>query len=197
MRRSVVSAVLVTIIVLAGCAFAGSPTRVPAPEATDFLSLATVGGCLPTPPPSVPQAPVFDPPTPTPRPMPVADPDPPTEPMRLFVATSIVRNGAEVSLVTPPPGTIDPTGLQVRFGAWCSGGFFAGCNRHGWSWTVVDGRLRIEGGGSTIVGCNPDLTGQDSWLARFFDSAPTIRLTRSELILEGGDTTIRLAEHTE
>jgi hypothetical protein len=191
--RTIVYCVLVgAITLLAGCGFAGPTTPQPHPQATDFFSTATVGGCTPTPAPSVPDAPVFDPPTPTP--LAVAGPPGPSQRMREFVATSIVRSGREVSLVTPPPNTIDVTGLQVSFGEWCRGGFFAGCNRHGFLWTVVDGRLRVDDVSSTIVGCNPDLTAQDSWIAQFFSAAPTVRVTRDEVILESGDTVIRLVE---
>jgi heat shock protein HslJ len=114
--------------------------------------------------------------------------------MRQYLATSISRGGEELGLVTPPPDTIEITGLRVEFGEWCRGGFFAGCNRHGWIWTIADGRLRIDGIDSTIVGCNADLAGQDTWLAQFFESDPFIRVTREEVVLESGDTVIRLRE---
>ena len=107
----------------------------------------------------------------------------------------MTRNGQPFVLGTPHPD-FNYSGLRVTFGEWCRGGFFAGCNRHSWLWTIVDGRLRIDDSGATIVGCTTANLEQDEWLDSFFRSSPRIRLQGATLTIVGADIEIVLTEES-
>ena len=56
--------------------------------------------------------------------------------------------------------------FEMRFGA--------GCNSHFGEYEVVDGVFQMLGMGATEIGCDTSLMEQDSWLASFFTSSPTV-----------------------
>ena len=69
-------------------------------------------------------------------------------------------------------------------------GFSAGCNSHFGSYTLCDGKLCLQGLGSTQIGCEPALAAQDEWLANFFTSQPQIVLEGDTLTFTGAAATL-------
>jgi heat shock protein HslJ len=86
---------------------------------------------------------------------------------------------------TPAPGTT----ISVRFSDE-GFGFSAGCNGHFGQYTLCDGKLCIQGLGSTDIGCDPALAAQDGWLASFFTSEPQIDLVGDTLTFTGSEATL-------
>lgn len=71
---------------------------------------------------------------------------------------------------------------EMRFGA--------GCNTHGGEYEVVDGVFEMAGMYATEMGCEMELMDQDSWLATFFTSSPTIAHDGDTLTFTGADATL-------
>jgi len=75
---------------------------------------------------------------------------------------------------------------------------FAGCNRLGAAVAagelLADGRLWIDGFGSTARGCKPPLRAQDEWLTKFLGSKPSWQLNGDQLTLTSAGTTITLLD---
>lgn len=69
-------------------------------------------------------------------------------------------------------------------------GFSAGCNGHGGTYEVRDGRLIIPGLGSTQIGCDAELHTQDDWLAAFFTSMPLLTMEGDRLTFVGDNATL-------
>lgn len=69
-------------------------------------------------------------------------------------------------------------------------GFSAGCNSYFGDYSVCDGKLCIQGLGSTEIGCDPDHSAQDQWLADFFTSEPRIDLEGDQLTFTGAEATL-------
>ncbi|GAA3381701.1 META domain-containing protein [Cryptosporangium minutisporangium] len=103
-----------------------------------------------------------------------------------FEAVEVTEDGARRPLVRG-------TTLEVRFGADGSVEMEAGCNRL--SAPVTIGRSRLDVGQiiQTDKGCRGVLHAQDDWLADFFGGDPSWRPEDTEVVLERGTTTIRLA----
>ncbi len=74
----------------------------------------------------------------------------------------------------------------------------AGCNRMGAAVAagalLADGRLWIDGVGSTAKGCRPPLQAQDEWLTKFLVSRPSWHLNGDQLTLTSAGTTIALLD---
>jgi heat shock protein HslJ len=62
------------------------------------------------------------------------------------------------------------------------------------TYRIVDGRLVVEGSGTTEIGCDPERQAQDDWLFGFLGAHPTIRLAGNDLTLEAGDTIVALLD---
>jgi heat shock protein HslJ len=86
---------------------------------------------------------------------------------------------------TPAPGTT----ISVSFGSE-GFGFSAGCNSHFGEYTLCDGKLCIQGLGSTAIGCDAAHSAQDEWLATFFTSQPQIALDGDTLTFTGVAATL-------
>jgi len=69
-------------------------------------------------------------------------------------------------------------------------GFHAGCNHHSGPYQVRDGRLVLEGLGSTAIGCEQPLSDQDSFLASFFTAGPALQLDGDRLTFTGDSATL-------
>ena len=52
--------------------------------------------------------------------------------------------------------------------------FGAGCNTHGGGYQVTNGVFEMPGMYATEMGCEMELMDQDSWLANFFMSSPSV-----------------------
>ena len=75
---------------------------------------------------------------------------------------------------------------------------YAGCNRLGAAVAagelLADGRLWIDGVGSTAKGCRPPRQAQDEWLTKFLVSKPSWHLNGDQLTLTSAGTTITLLD---
>ena len=76
--------------------------------------------------------------------------------------------------------TQDPR--EMRFGA--------GCNTHGGEYEVVDGVFEMAGMYATEMGCEMELMDQDSWLATFFMSSPSVVHDGDTITFTGSDATL-------
>jgi heat shock protein HslJ len=111
---------------------------------------------------------------------------PPALDGRSFLSTSVTEGGEDRPLVA---------GTRIRL-AFQGGniGASAGCNTMSGAYRVVDGRLVVEGSGTTEIGCDPERHAQDDWLFGFLGARPTVRLAGNDLTLEAGDTIVRLLD---
>jgi heat shock protein HslJ len=98
---------------------------------------------------------------------------------RTFVSTEVegetLVDGSEISL-TFEDGTV---------------GANAGCNNMSAGYTVADGTLEVAGPiAQTQMACPDDLQGQDTWIAEFLESGPTLALDGDQLTLSNAEVTI-------
>jgi len=105
---------------------------------------------------------------------------------REFLSTSVTEGGVVRQLV---PGTR----ISLRFNG-DQIGVSAGCNIMGGTYRLEGGRLMVEGGAMTEMGCDEPRHAQDDWLFGFLGSDPTARLTGNDLVLTSGGTTITLLD---
>jgi heat shock protein HslJ len=70
----------------------------------------------------------------------------------------------------------------------------AGCNSQGGDYAVSDGRLVVDGLGSTLRACSPGLSEQDTWLNAFITSLPRLELSGDRLTLTGDEATLVLLD---
>jgi heat shock protein HslJ len=107
---------------------------------------------------------------------------------REFLSTAITDGGAPFQLV---PGT------RVRLGFTDSNlSAQAGCNTFGATYRIDGGRLIIDGGAMTEMGCDEARNQQDQWLFAFLGSKPAATLAGTDLTLDNGRTSIRLVDRT-
>jgi len=75
---------------------------------------------------------------------------------------------------------------------------YAGCNSLGASAAagelLTDGRLWIDGGWHSQIGCEPPLLAQDEWLTEFLVSKPSWHLNGDQLTLTSAGTAITLLD---
>ncbi|AZI58567.1 META domain-containing protein [Nakamurella antarctica] len=69
----------------------------------------------------------------------------------------------------------------------------AGCNTTSGSVNLVDGKISAPQMTQTLIGCEPALLEQDTWLAAFFASTPTWALVGDTLTLTSGRSVITMA----
>ena len=86
-------------------------------------------------------------------------------------------------------------GTQIRL-SFTDGqlGASAGCNTMGGAYRVEDGRLIVEGGGMTEMGCDEERHAQDDWLFGFIGSQPSLAQEGDKLTLTSGETVIALQD---
>ena len=107
---------------------------------------------------------------------------------RDFLSNGITDNGAALALV---PGT------RVRLGFTDTNvTASAGCNTFGATYRIEGGRLVIDGGAMTEMGCDEPRNQQDQWLFAFLGSKPGATLAGTDLTLDNGRTIIRLVDRT-
>jgi heat shock protein HslJ len=112
-----------------------------------------------------------------------ATPAPPTLDGRTFVST-----GVDGHVLVPG------TQIVLTFRNGTDLGASAGCNTIGGTYTLANGVLRVQAGGMTEMGCDPDRHAQDDWLIDFLTSEPRITLLGNDLTLAKDGTTIRLLD---
>lgn len=103
-----------------------------------------------------------------------------------WISTAVTEAGADRPLVD---------GTQVRL-SFTDGqlGASAGCNTMGGAYRVEDGRLIVEGGGMTEMGCDEERHAQDEWLFGFLGSQPMLVQEGDKLTLTSGETVIALQD---
>lgn len=107
---------------------------------------------------------------------------------REFLSNGITDGGAQFDLV---PGTrvrltFTDTGLSAN----------AGCNIFGATYRIEGGRLVVDGGAMTEMGCDLARDQQDQWLFAFLGSKPGVTLAGTDLTLDNGKTIMRLVDRT-
>ena len=107
---------------------------------------------------------------------------------REFLSNGITDGGAAFALV---PGT--RVRLNFRDTSLSAS---AGCNTFGASYRIDGGRLVIDGGAMTEMGCDDARNRQDQWLFAFLGSKPGVTLTGTDLTLDNGATIMRLVDRT-
>jgi heat shock protein HslJ len=107
---------------------------------------------------------------------------------RTFLSTSVKQDGADRPLVA---------GTRIRL-SFTDGriGLSAGCNIIGGNYRVDGATLVVDAAGMTEMGCDDARHAQDDWIATFFSSRPTLRLTGNELALERDGLVITLLDRT-
>lgn len=70
----------------------------------------------------------------------------------------------------------------------------AGCNHISGPFEIEGGILRVEGLGSTQIGCQPELHAQDEWVMALLTGSPEIRFDDPELTIEGDEGTLVLVD---
>jgi heat shock protein HslJ len=107
---------------------------------------------------------------------------------REFLSNGITDGGARFDLV---PGTrVRLTFTDTRVSA------SAGCNIFGATYRIDAGRLVIDGGAMTEMGCDEARNAQDQWLFGFLGSKPAVTLAGPDLTLDNGRTIMRLVDRT-
>jgi len=107
---------------------------------------------------------------------------------REFLSNAITDGGAVLDLV---PGTrVRLTFTDTNLSA------SAGCNTFGASYRIDGGRLVIDGGAMTEMGCDDPRSRQDQWLFAFLGSKPGVTLAGTDLTLDNGRATMRLVDRT-
>jgi len=107
---------------------------------------------------------------------------------REFLSNGITDGGVAFQLV---PGT------RVRVGFTDTNvTASAGCNIFGATYRIDAGRLVIDGGAMTEMGCDDARNRQDQWLFAFLGSRPGATLAGTDLTLDNGRTIMRLVDRT-
>ncbi len=107
---------------------------------------------------------------------------------REFLSNGITDGGAAFALV---PGT------RVRLGFTATNlTANAGCNTFGATYRIEGGRLVIDGGTMTEIGCDERSNRQDHWLFAFLGSKPGATLAGVDLTLDDGRTIMSLVDRT-
>jgi heat shock protein HslJ len=73
-------------------------------------------------------------------------------------------------------------------------GFGAGCNGHGATYRIDDGKLIVGNFSSTDIGCDTPLHQQDEWLVQFLSSEPHITLSGDVLTVSNDEATLTLLD---
>jgi heat shock protein HslJ len=107
---------------------------------------------------------------------------------REFVSNGITDGGVRFDLV---PGTrVRLTFTDTHVSA------SAGCNIFGATYRIEGGRLVIDGGAMTEMGCDEARNKQDEWLFTFLGSKPGATLAATDFTLDNGRTIMRLVDRT-
>jgi heat shock protein HslJ len=107
---------------------------------------------------------------------------------REFLSNGITDGGAAFQLV---PGT--RVRLSFTDTSLTASG---GCNTFGGTYRIEGGRLLIDGGAMTEMGCDDARDKQDQWLFAFLGSKPATTLAGTDLTLDNGRTIMRLVDRT-
>ena len=105
---------------------------------------------------------------------------------RQFLSTLVTRDGKTFQLVSG-------TRIRITFDG-NSIGASAGCNSMSGDYRLAAGVLKVGMLSTTEMGCDEPRMTQDSWLAEFLGSNPSLTLTGNELVLATADTTLQLLD---
>jgi heat shock protein HslJ len=106
---------------------------------------------------------------------------------RTFLSTRVLQAGVDRPLV---PGTQ----IRLTFAGDGQLSASAGCNIFGGTYRVADGRLLVEGGGMTEMGCDEPRHAQDEWLFALLGAQPRVTLAGNELVLDQGAVQLGLLD---
>lgn len=91
----------------------------------------------------------------------------------------------------PVPNTV----IGITFGENGQLGFTTGCNGHGGEYTICEtDKLCVDQLMSTLIGCPQPLAEQESWLADFFTSKPTLTQDGDTLTVASDDATLEFLD---
>jgi heat shock protein HslJ len=107
---------------------------------------------------------------------------------REFLSNGITDGGAPFNLVQGTRVRLTFTDANVSAAA--------GCNIFGGTYRVEGGRLIIDGGAMTEMGCDEARERQDQWLFSFLGSKPSATLASTDLTLDNGTIIMRLVDRT-
>lgn len=107
---------------------------------------------------------------------------------RAFVATEITDRGAAHELVEGTEVALDFRESEVTARA--------GCNTILGSYEIDGSTLAYTGGGTTEMGCDPELHAQDEWLQEFLESQPEIADEGDTVVLSSGKTVMTLVDRS-
>jgi len=105
---------------------------------------------------------------------------------REFWSTSMTEGGEPKTLVDGTRITLRFSGDQI--------GASAGCNSMGGTFAVEGSTLRVTDLFMTEMGCDPDRSDQDDFVASALLASPTITLDGNDLTLATSDATIQLLD---
>lgn len=112
---------------------------------------------------------------------------------RRFRAVELVRDGQPFTSASPNGPWVEFAREQTRDVARYSGG----CNTSGGLLAIWPNRLDIDtDGGSTLIGCEPELHEQDDWLFAFMAADPWWSWDGEYLVLIVGRDRVTLVEDT-
>ena len=107
---------------------------------------------------------------------------------REFLSNGITDGGAPFALVPRTGVRLSFTDANVTASA--------GCNTFGATYRVEGGRVVIDGGAMTEMGCDDARDRQDNWLFAFLGSKPAATLAGTDLTLDNGQTIMRLVDRS-
>jgi heat shock protein HslJ len=103
-----------------------------------------------------------------------------------WLSTRVTEDGGDRALV-------DGTRIRLRF-ADGQLGASAGCNTFGGSYRIEDGRLIVEGGAMTEMGCDDERHAQDDWLFGLLGAGPSVTQDGDTLTLSADGTVVTLQD---
>lgn len=105
---------------------------------------------------------------------------------RTFIGTTVVEDGEDRPLVAGTEISIAFRDGQVSASA--------GCNIFGGAYRIENGRLVVDGGSMTEMGCDDERSAQDEWVFAFLAAQPELRRTDNELELSTDGTVVTLID---
>jgi heat shock protein HslJ len=108
---------------------------------------------------------------------------------RTFLSEQVTEGGE-------PRPLVEDTRIEIGFSEDGRLRATAGCNTLSGAVEVRAGRIVVGELASTRIGCPPERHDQDRWLAEVLTADPGYDLRGTRLLLESGDTAIRLVDST-
>ncbi len=105
---------------------------------------------------------------------------------RQFLSTLVTRNGKTLQLVSG-------TRIRIAFDGHNIGAS-AGCNSMSGEYRLEAGVVKVGMLATTEMGCDEPRMTQDTWLAAFLGSNPSLTLNTNEMVLATDNTTLQLLD---